>query len=104
MGSVGYAQETITTIDELDADNLPTESVLPIVDSDIVVRNRKVAFAKRVDVSISTGLVIDEMFFDNKFFSFAAFYNTSDDVAYGLKYLSRVAGESDYSKQFSQTA
>lgn len=101
--SPAYSQEVNTTIDELDADNLPTESVVPSVDSNLVVRNRLVSFAKRWDLNLSYGLVIDEMFFDNKFFSLATYYNFTEDTAFGIKYLSRSAGQSDYAKQFAQT-
>ncbi|MDG0815645.1 outer membrane beta-barrel domain-containing protein [Bdellovibrio svalbardensis] len=99
-----FALSSQATVIQFDADELPTESVVPILDSNMAVKNKAIPLAGRLEVGLFTASVIDEMFFNNSLWGFEAFYSFSEDKAWGLKYADRMSGLSSYSDQFQSTS
>ncbi|WP_374073656.1 outer membrane beta-barrel domain-containing protein [Bdellovibrio bacteriovorus] len=89
---------------QIEADELPTESVIPLLDSNMAVKNRSIPFTGRLELGFMTGTVIDEMFFNNTLWGIQLFYYFNEDSAWGLKYADRLKGLSSYSEQFQSTS
>ncbi|MEN0059563.1 MAG: outer membrane beta-barrel domain-containing protein [Bdellovibrio sp.] len=88
---------------EFDSDELPTESVVALLDSNMAVKNKAISFRNRLEVGFSFGAIIDEMFYNNTAFGLQLYYNFNEEQSIGLKYSDRLSGVSDYSKQFEDT-
>lgn len=86
---------------EFDADDLPTESVVPVLDSNMAIKNKAISLKERLEFALSYGFIIDEMFFNNNMAGVQIYYNLNEDHSLGLKYSSRMTGLSDYSQEFS---
>lgn len=89
---------------QIEADELPAESVIPILDSNMAVKNRSIPFSGRLEIGVMTGSVIDEMFFNNTLWGLQLFYYYNEDSAWGIKYANRLNGISSYSEQFQNTS
>ncbi len=81
-------------------EELPSESVTPILDSRQAVRSRLVSFEKRFEFQGGTGYYLDEPFYQNQFFGLTGLYHFNETWGVGFSYYSWVLGLSDYSKQF----
>lgn len=89
---------------EFDPDELPAESVVPKLDSNMAVKNKSIPLKERLEFGFTYGFIIDEMFFNNNMAGVQAYYNLNDEQALGLKYSSRMSGLSDYSQQFESSS
>jgi outer membrane beta-barrel protein len=87
---------------EFAPEELPTESVVPVLDSNMAVKKKLIPFTHRLELGLTYGSVIDEMFFNNTMLGIEAFFHMSEDYALGFKYYSRDSGLSSYSEQFEQ--
>ncbi|MFZ3231796.1 MAG: outer membrane beta-barrel domain-containing protein [Pseudobdellovibrio sp.] len=85
-------------------DVLPTESVMPKLDSNDAVRKRLLNHKSRFEVGVDYLWAIDELFFNTSLFGFQAYYHANNDIGYGFKYYQYSAGTNDYGKQFDQAA
>lgn len=82
-------------------DELPSESVEPILDSPKAVLNKKQTFAKKFEVGFVPGWNLSEPFYNNLYLGFSAVYNISEENGFGIKYLKWGSGLSDYAGQFT---
>lgn len=89
---------------EFEADEIPSESVMPVLDSTLAVKNKLVPLKGRAEVGLLSGTVIDEMFFNNVIWGVQLFYNMDNDTAVGLKYTDHLKGLSSYADQFRNTS
>lgn len=85
----------------IEEEDLPAESVVPRLDSNMAVKNRLVPLDGRLEIGGSYGDIIDEMFYDSTLLGFQAFYHVTDDTAWGLRYLNRSTGLGTYGEQFT---
>lgn len=95
FGSVLKAEE-IKFSDEV----LPTESVMPKLDSVDAVRNRMLNHKGRFEVGLDYLWAIDELFYNTSLLGFQAYYHVSNDIGWGLKYYQRGSGTNEYGQQF----
>ncbi|AHZ83945.1 outer membrane beta-barrel domain-containing protein [Bdellovibrio bacteriovorus] len=89
---------------EFSEEELPSESVVPVLDSPLAVKNKLVKPKGRLELGVNAGYIIDEMFFNNVLWGTSVFYHSSDYKAWGIKYLGRMTGLSTYSEQFEGTS
>lgn len=66
---------------EFPDDELATESVLPVFDKNIVVRNRAITTAKRFEVGAGFGLSLIEALYNNVVYGFNGVYNIDETRA-----------------------
>lgn len=85
-------------------DELPSESVIPILDSPKAVINRTVTYTGRWEPKLSYGFLLDEPFYQNSFLSLAVGYSWTEFSGVSLRYLKWGSGLSDYAKQMEGTA
>lgn len=85
-------------------DVLPTESVLPKLDSVDAVRNRLLSHKGRFEVGLDYLWAVDELFFNTTLYGFQGYYHLNNDIGLGLKYYQYASGLNDYGKQFDQAA
>ncbi|MBC7464833.1 MAG: outer membrane beta-barrel domain-containing protein [Bdellovibrio sp.] len=83
-------------------DVLPTESVMPKLDSVDAVRNRLLSHKGRFEIGLDYLWAIDELFFNTSLYGFQAYYHLSNDIGLGFKYYQYGSGTNDYGKQFEQ--
>lgn len=86
---------------EIPVEELPSESVVPALDSPRAVQSRLLTYSKRWGFDLGAGWLLDEPFYTNQFFSMRAMYNWSETSGFGFKYFTLGRGVSDYGKQFS---
>ena len=86
----------------VDDDELPSESVIPITDNNSSVLNKKIKFAKRFQVDLNTGSVLDEPLVNASYFLFRGSYYTTEEYSFGLGIRSRFGGKTTYSEQLYQ--
>ena len=98
MGTNARAEEI-----QFPENELPSESVVPVLDYPQAVQSRLLSFSKRFELDASTGWLLDEPFYQNQYSSISAFYNWTEFSGLGLKYLIFFQGLSDYSKQFANS-
>jgi len=99
-----FSVATFATSVEFAQDDLPTESVIPVLDSNMAVKKKLIPFSHRFELGLTYGSIIDEMFFNNTLLGIQASYYLSEDQGLGIKYQSRMSGLSTYSDQFSQSS
>jgi outer membrane beta-barrel protein len=97
--AAGLAQEITFPEDEL-----PNESLTPLLDSPAAVVSRVMTFENKWDAKLSYGWLLDEPFYQNSFLSVGVSYSWSEFSAVTLRYMTWGQGLSDYSKQFAKTA
>lgn len=85
-------------------DELPSESVIPRLDSPRAAMNRTVEFTKKWETKLGYGFLLDEPFYQNGFLSLAQAYSWSETSGISLRYMKWGSGLSDYSNQFASTA
>ena len=81
-------------------EELPSEVVTPILDSRDAVRSRLVAMTGRFDVSLLTGWILDEPFYNNQYLSVSSVYHFNEGWGLGFEYLKFTSGPSSYGDQF----
>jgi outer membrane beta-barrel protein len=85
-------------------DVLPTESVMPRLDSADAVRNRLLNHKGRFEIGLDYLWAIDELFFNTTLYGFQAYYHLNNDIGVGLKYYQYASGLNDYGNQFEQSS
>ncbi len=98
MGSQAHAIEV-----SFPADELPSEVVVPILDSREPVKSRIVKMKERFDAQVGFGYLLDEPFYKNQFFSVGMLFHPNEKIGFGLSYLAVGSGLSDYGTQFGKT-
>jgi outer membrane beta-barrel protein len=83
-------------------DVLPTESVLPKLDSVDAVRNRLLSHKGRFEVGLDYLWAIDELFYNTSLYGVQAYYHLNNDFGLGAKYYQNSPGKNDYGNQFEQ--
>lgn len=86
---------------EIPVEELPSESVVPALDSPRAVQGRLLTYSKKWGFDLGAGWLLDEPFYSNQFFGVRAIYNWSETSGLGFKYFTLGRGVSDYGKQFS---
>lgn len=89
---------------EFEADEIPSESVLPVLDSNMAVKKKQIPLNGRLELGFLYGSVIDEMFYNNLIWGLQFLYNIDDESAVGLKYGDHLNGKSSYAEQFESTS
>jgi hypothetical protein len=95
--SMAHADEVVVLAD----DELPNESVTPILDSPYAVQEKVLKFTKRWQAQAGTGWLLDEPFYQNMFGDVRMLYNWSEGSGIGLRYMNFPKGVSTYGSQFS---
>ncbi|MGZ3769464.1 MAG: outer membrane beta-barrel domain-containing protein [Bdellovibrio sp.] len=88
---------------EFAEDEIPSESVVPVLDSNLAVKNKLIQLKGRGEIGLLGGTVIDEMFYNNTIYGVQFYYNVDSENAFGVKYLDRSKGLSEYSDQFKNS-
>lgn len=76
------------------------ESVLPTTDNESSVLNKKIKFAKRFQLDLSSGLLPDEVIVNNSYSLIRVSYYTNEEYSFGVGFRSRYGGKTSFSKQF----
>ncbi|WP_413582452.1 outer membrane beta-barrel domain-containing protein [Bdellovibrio sp. HCB288] len=84
---------------ELPVEELAKESVLPVFDKSVSVKNRRVVTAGRIDVNAFYGLGLTEPIYDVSKFGFSAYYNWNEENAIGILFSKNATGVSSYATQ-----
>ncbi|WP_413292853.1 outer membrane beta-barrel domain-containing protein [Bdellovibrio sp. HCB185ZH] len=87
---------------ELPVEELAKESVLPIFDKSVSVKNRRVVTAGRIDANVFYGMALTEPIYDVSKFGLSAYYNWNEDHAIGFLFAKNSSGLSSYAKQLYQ--
>lgn len=91
-------------IDQFTESDLPTESVMPLVDYPEMVLNKNVTFTNKWSISGSYSRVMDEMFFNNNLMGARIGFGWNEFSSAGIIFQSWGSGLSDYSKVFRQNS
>ena len=86
----------------VDDDELPSESVIPITDNSSSVLNKRVTFAKRFQLDLGTGSVLDEPLINSSYFIVRGSYYMAEEYSFGLGGRSRFGGKTTYSQQLNE--
>lgn len=86
---------------ELPKEELATESVLPVFDRSVSVKNRNVLTAKRWDADIFYSYAMTEPIANVSKLGFAFYYNFSEIHALGFLYAKNFSGLSSYADQLN---
>lgn len=84
-------------------DELAAETVVPLLDTGVAVKNRLVPYKGRFEAEFVASSMIDEMFFNNTLLGVQLLYHINDVQGVGLRYLSHMSGTSSYADQFKET-
>lgn len=98
LHKASFAAEVI----HLPPEELAQESVLPVFDKPMVVRNRNVETAGKVDIGLFYGYAMTEPIANVSKMGIGVYYNTSEYHAFGLFYTHNMAGLSDYALQIER--
>lgn len=85
-------------------DEIPSESVIPKLDSPRAAMNRTVQFSKKWETKLTYGFLLDEPFYQNGFVSIGQGYSWNEISGVTLRYMKWGSGLSDYSNQFAGTS
>lgn len=99
LQKAAFASEVV----ELPPEELAQESVLPIFDKAVSVKNRSVVTDGKFDVDLFYGYAMTEPIANVSKFGLGVYYNWSESHAVGLYFASNMTGLSDYAKQIEQT-
>lgn len=99
LHSMAFAAEVIN----LPPEELAQESVLPVFDKPVAVKNRNIVTEGRFDVDVFYGMALTEPIANVSKFGFGAYYNTSEDHAFGILFAKNATGLSDYAQQISDS-
>jgi outer membrane beta-barrel protein len=89
--------EVVTLAD----DELPNESVVPILDSPYAVQKRNLTFIGRWQGQFGTGWLLDEPFYQNMYLDGRVLYHWNETSGLGLRYMKWSKGVSSYGQQFT---
>lgn len=89
---------------ELPPEELARESVLPVFDKSVSVKNRNVMTAGRFDIDVFYGYAMTEPIANVSKLGLGAYYNFNEDHALGLFFSNNFAGLSDYATQIEKTS
>src|ERR1700692_3937092 len=92
-----YAGEVL----ELPSEELATESVYPVFDKPISVRNRNVLTAKRWEIGGYYGMAMTEPIFNVSKLGVSGYYNFSEIYSFGVAYEKNSSGLSKYGQQLT---
>ncbi|MBO9667320.1 MAG: outer membrane beta-barrel domain-containing protein [Bdellovibrio sp.] len=95
LHKTAFAVETV----ELPEEELAKESVLPVFDKSVSVKNRRVVTAKRWDGDVFYGMALTEPIYDVSKFGASLYYNFNENHAFGLMFAKYASGLSSYAKQ-----
>lgn len=87
---------------ELPPEELAQESVLPIFDKPVSVKNRNVVTTGRFDVDLFYGYAMTEPIANVSKLGVGVYYNFNESHALGLFYANNLSGQSDYAKQIEK--
>lgn len=87
---------------ELPQEELAKESVLPIFDRPVSVRNRAVSTSGKIDVNLAYGLALSEPIYNVHRFALSGYYHTSEDNAFGVIFAKNSTGLSSYAQQLKE--
>ena len=86
---------------ELPKEELAQESVLPVFDNPVSVKNRAVVTQSHIEVGGYYGMALTEPIANVSKLGVTGYYHTSEDHAFGLLYSKNFAGESSYANQLN---
>ncbi len=89
--------ETVSLTD----DELPNESVVPILDSPLAVQSRALTFSQRWAGQFGTGWLLDEPFYQNLYIEGRIGYHWNETSGIALKFMNWSKGVSNYGQQFT---
>jgi len=95
LHKAAFASEVV----ELPTEELAKESVLPVFDRSVSVKNRSVVTAKRFDVDVFYGLALTEPIYDVSKFGLGVYYNMNENSALGVLFAKNSSGVSTYANQ-----
>ena len=87
---------------QFNEDDLPSESVTPIVDSSRAVLGKKVRFESRFEVGLQYGWIVDEMLVNQNQMGVKFIYHLDELNGVGLLYQSRFGSGTQYATQFEK--
>ncbi|WP_374078100.1 outer membrane beta-barrel domain-containing protein [Bdellovibrio bacteriovorus] len=99
LHKAAFAAEVV----ELPPEELAQESVLPVFDKPVSVRNRNVVTAGKFDVDVFYGYAMTEPIANVSKLGLGVYYHWSEDHAIGLFFANNLSGLSDYAKQIEKT-
>lgn len=86
---------------EFPEEELASESVLPVFDHPVSVKNRTVNTSRRIEIGAMGGYALTEPFFNPMSFGLTGTYHINEDHGVNLFGLFYMGGQSDYSKQLN---
>lgn len=95
LHKAAFAAEAI----DLPSEELARESVLPIFDKPVMVKNRTVVTEKRIEADVFYGYAMTEAINNVSKLGFGVYYNTSESHAWGLLFAKNFSGLSSYANQ-----
>ncbi len=98
LNRLAFAADVI----ELPPEELAQESVLPVFDKVVAVKNRSIVTDGKIDVDVFYGYAMTEPIANVSKVGFGLYYNFNEDHALGLLYANNMAGTSDYAKQIEK--
>lgn len=89
---------------QFSTDELPSESVTPVLDFPQAVQSRLLTFSQKFDVTPFYGWMLDEPFYQKEFFGVQANYSTDEVNSFGFRFQAWTQGISSYGKQFEESS
>lgn len=86
----------------LPQEELAKESVLPVFNRPVSVKNRKVVTDGRVDIGLGYGLALSEPIYDVSRYGLSMYYHTSENHGFGLVFTKSSNSVSTYAKQLRE--
>lgn len=93
------AQAADSDVVELPQEELAKESVLPVFEHPISVKNRNIVTTNRFGLDLMYGQALSEPIYNVSRMSLSGYYNTSEDNAFGLVFIKNFPGVSTYANQ-----
>ena len=86
---------------ELPPEELATESVLPVFDKPVSLKNRNVSTTGRYDANVFYGFAMTEPIANTNKLGLSLYYNFNEDHALGILYAKNFSGLSTYAQQLN---
>lgn len=87
---------------ELPTEELAQESVLPIFDRPVSVKNRNIVTEGKVEADVFYAYSMTEPIANVSKFGVSVYYNTNEDNAWGFRFAKNFSGLSTYAEQLNQ--
>jgi outer membrane beta-barrel protein len=97
--AIALADRVHAEVINLPTEELAKESVLPVFDKPVSLKNRNVQTAERIDLGVNFGLALSEPIYNTNKLGLSLFYHTSEDHAFGLHFAKNGGGVSSYANQ-----